>query len=335
MPADPLHSHAPVAATQAHHGGHRGHQHDHPSPDAQTGAHKRLLAAFVVTALFMLVEAVGGWLSGSLALLADAGHMLTDTAALLMALLAVRFAARRPNSRHTFGYLRLTTLAAFLNALALLFITVMIVWEAAHRFLAPQPIAGWTMMSIAVAGLVANLVSFWLLHGGSGEKNINLRAAALHVLGDLLGSVGAIIAALVILYTGWLAIDPLLSILVSCLVLRSGWRLLRESLHELLEGTPQQFDIEKLKREMTRNIPEVRNIHHVHLWQVGERPLMTLHVQVIPPRDHDGLLHRIQDYLLEHHHIGHATIQMEYQRCEEDHCVIHQSAVNLHAHHPH
>ncbi|MGL9722262.1 MAG: hypothetical protein ACR5LH_00565, partial [Sodalis sp. (in: enterobacteria)] len=99
--------------------------------------------------------------------------------------------------------------------------------------------------------------------------------------------------------------------------------------------TPQQFDIEKLKREMTRNIPEVRNIHHVHLWQVGERPLMTLHVQVIPPRDHDGLLHRIQDYLLEHYHIGHATIQMEYQRCEEDHCVIHQIAVNLHAHHPH
>ncbi|KYP97606.1 zinc transporter ZitB [Sodalis-like endosymbiont of Proechinophthirus fluctus] len=282
-----------------------------------------MLAAFVVAALFMLVEAVGGYLSGSLALLADAGHMLTDTAALLMALLAIHFATRQPNSRHTFGYLRLTTLVAFLNALALLFITVMIIWEAAHRFLAPQPIAGWTMMSIAATGLVANILSFWLLHrGGSGEKNINLRAAALHVLGDLLGSVGATIAALVILYTGWLPIDPLLSILVSCLVLHSGWQLLRESLQELLEGTPQQFDIEKLKREMTRNIPEVRNIHHVHLWQVGERPLMTLHVQVIPSRDQDRLLHHIQNYLLEHYHIGHATIQIEYQRCEEDNCVI-------------
>ncbi|MGL9773328.1 MAG: CDF family zinc transporter ZitB [Sodalis sp. (in: enterobacteria)] len=332
MPADPLHSHAP--APRVRHGSHHGHNHA-TSPEVDRGAHQRLLAVFVVTALFMLIEAIGGWLSGSLALLADAGHMLTDTAALLMALLAVRFASRRPNSRHTFGYLRLTTLAAFLNALALLSIAVMIVWEAAHRFLAPQPIAGWTMMSIAVAGLVANIVSFCLLHGGAGEKNINLRAAALHVLGDLLGSVGAIIAALVILYTGWLPVDPLLSILVSCLVLRSGWRLLRESLHELLEGTPQQFDIEKLKREMTRNIPEVRNIHHVHLWQVGERPLMTLHVQVIPPRDHDGLLHRIQDYLLEHYHIGHATIQMEYQHCEEDDCAIHQGAVNLHAHHRH
>lgn len=171
MPADPLHSHAP--ATRAHHGSHHGHDHA-TSPEVDRGAHQRLLAAFVVTALFMLIEVIGGWLSGSLALLADAGHMLTDTTALLIALLAVRFASRRPNSRHTFGYLRLTTLAAFLNALALLFITVMIVWEAAHRFLVPQPIAGWTMMSIAVAALVANIVSFWLLHGGGGggEKNI-------------------------------------------------------------------------------------------------------------------------------------------------------------------
>lgn len=295
---------------------------NHFSPDAEKSAHKRLLAAFFITGIFMIVEAIGGCLSKSLALLADAGHMLTDTAALMMALLAVRFAVRRPNNRHTFGYLRLTTLAAFFNALALFFITVMIIWEAAHRFFAPQHIAGWTMMFISVGGLVVNILSFWLLYGGSGKKNINLRSAALHVLGDLLGSVGAIIAALVILYTGWLAIDPLLSILVSCLVLRSGWRLLCESLHELLEGTPQQFNIEKLKSEMIRNIPEVYNIHHIHLWQVGEWPLMTLHVQIFPLRDYDGLLHRIQNYLLEHYHIGHVTIQMEYQRCKKDNCII-------------
>lgn len=316
------------------------HDHTHSHDDsARQSNHKRLLAAFIITALFMVVEVVGGWLSGSLALLADAGHMLTDTAALLMALLAVRFANRKPNSRHTFGYLRLTTLAAFINALALLVITVLIVWEAIQRFYQPQPIAGWTMMWIACAGLAANLVSFWMLHSGSDEKNINLRAAALHVLGDLLGSVGAIIAALVIIYTGWMPIDPLLSILVSCLVLRSGWRLLRESLHELLEGTPQQFDIEKLKRDLTVSIPEVRNIHHVHIWQVGEKPLMTLHVQVIPPHDHDGLLKRIQQHLLQKYQIGHATIQMEYQACEEPGCGIHQSTGNggapAHAHHHH
>ncbi|WP_413734659.1 CDF family zinc transporter ZitB [Sodalis sp. RH21] len=308
----------------------------HAHGATENSNNKRLMAAFVVTAVFMAVEVVGGVMSGSLALLADAGHMLTDAAALLMALMAVRFAQRKPNSRHTFGYLRLTTLAAFLNALALLVITLLIVWEAIRRFYQPHPIQGWTMMVIAVAGLVANLLSFWLLHGGEGEKNINLRAAALHVLGDLLGSVGAIAAAVVIMMTGWMPIDPILSILVSCLVLRSGWRLLRESLHELLEGTPSQIDIDKLKRELSLNIPEVRNVHHVHIWLIGERPVMTLHAQVVPPYDHDALLHQIQDYLLDHYQIGHVTVQMEYQQCPQDDCGITEGSSELaHAHHHH
>ncbi|TCV98028.1 CDF family zinc transporter ZitB [Biostraticola tofi] len=297
------------------------HNHGQSSGEGKEN-NKRLLAAFIVTAAFMVIEVIGGLVSGSLALLADAGHMLTDAAALLMALTAVHFANHKPNGRHTFGYLRLTTLAAFINALALLVITLVIVWEAIERFYQPRPIAGWTMMVIAIAGLLANLLSFWLLHSGSSEKNMNMRGAALHVLGDLLGSVGAIVAAIIILVTGWMPIDPILSILVSGLVLRSGWRLLRESLHELLEGTPAQFDIDKLKREMTMNIAEVRNIHHVHIWQVGEKPIMTMHVQVVPPYDHDGLLHRIQHYLLEHYRISHATIQMEYQSCSQGDCAI-------------
>lgn len=328
-----MYSHSRLTVTQVSYVSYYGH--DHSSTNLDIGAHKRLLFTFIITGLFMLIETIGGWLSGSLALLADAGHMLTDSSALLIALLAVRFAGRLPNSRHTFGYLRLTTLAAFLNALALLFITVMVVWSAALRFLAPKSIAGWTMLFIALAGLVANILAFLLLHSSSGKKNINLRAAALHVWGDLLGSVGAIVAALVILYTGWLPIDPLLSILVSCLVLRSSWQLLRESLHELLEGTPDQFDIEKLKCEITRNIPEVRNIHHIHLWQIGEWPLMTLHVQVIPLGDHDGLLYRIKSYLFKHYHIEHTTIQIEYQSCKEGNCSINQGVVSLHAHHHH
>jgi len=305
---------------------------DHGHGSTENGNNRRLLAAFAITTLFMAVEVTGGVFSGSLALLADAGHMLTDAAALMMALLAVRFAQRKPNSRHTFGYLRLTTLAAFLNALTLLIITLLIVWEAVRRFYQPHPVAGWPMMMIAVCGLVANLLCFWLLHGGDEHKNINLRAAALHVLGDLLGSVGAIVAAIVIVLTGWLYIDPILSVLVSCLVLRSGWRLLQESLHELLEGTPSQIDIEKLKRDMSLNIPEVRNIHHVHVWQVGERPVMTLHAQVIPPYDHDALLHQIQHYLLEHYHISHVTVQMEYQQCPEDDCGITVETEPVHAH---
>ena len=296
---------------------------------------KRLLIAFVVTTLFMVIEAIGGWLSGSLALLADAGHMLTDSAALFIALIAVHFSQRKPDSRHTFGYLRLTTLAAFVNAAALVLIVILIVWEAVQRFVSPHEVMGTPMLIIAIAGLVANIFCFWILHRGEEEKNINVRAAALHVLGDLLGSVGAIIAAIVILTTGWTPIDPILSVLVSVLVLRSAWRLLKESFHELLEGAPQEIDIAKLRKSLCADIYEVRDVHHVHLWQVGNQRVMTLHVQVIPPRNNDELLQRIQHHLLHHYQIGHATIQMEYQACETPDCVINQTSPAGGHHHHH
>lgn len=309
------------------------HSHQHAPSDNNA---KRLLLAFLVTAVFMIAEVIGGLLSGSLALLADAGHMLTDAAALLFALLAVHFARRPPNARHTFGWLRLTTLAAFVNAIALVLITILIVWEAIQRFSDPQPIAGRAMLIIAVAGLLANLFSFWILHRGSDEKNLNVRAAALHVLGDLLGSVGAIVAAVVILWTGWTPIDPILSVLVSCLVLRSAWSLLKESVNELLEGAPVSIDIAALKRNLSRSIPEVRNVHHVHIWLVGEKPLMTLHVQVIPPHDHDALLESIHHFLAHEYQIEHATVQMEYQPCHGPNCDLNEHDHSTgHAHHHH
>ena len=309
------------------------HSHQHTPSD---GNAKRLLFAFLITAIFMIAEVVGGLLSGSLALLADAGHMLTDAAALLFALMAVHFARRPPNARHTFGWLRLTTLAAFVNAIALVLITILIVWEAIQRFSHPQPVAGWAMLVIAIAGLLANLFSFWILHSGSGEKNLNVRAAALHVLGDLLGSVGAIVAAVVILWTGWTPIDPILSVLVSCLVLRSAWSLLKESVNELLEGAPSAIDIAALKRNLSRSIPEVRNVHHVHIWLVGEKPLMTLHVQVVPPHDHDALLERIHHFLAHEYQIEHATVQMEYQVCHGPNCDLNEHDHPAgHAHHHH
>jgi cobalt-zinc-cadmium efflux system protein len=311
------------------------HSHSHASPQQpDDGNARRLLLAFLITAGFMLVEVIGGLVSGSLALLADAGHMLTDAAALLFALMAVHFARRPANSRHTFGWLRLTTLAAFVNAIALVLITIFIVWEAAMRFRHPQPVAGATMMVIAVAGLLANILSFWILHRGSEEKNLNVRAAALHVMGDLLGSVGAIAAAIVILTTGWTPIDPILSVLVSCLVLRSAWTLLKESVNELLEGAPGSMDIGALKRGLRREIPEVRDVHHVHVWLVGEKPVMTLHVHVIPPHDHDALLGKIQHYLEHHYHIAHATVQMEYQPCSGPECHLNETSAE-HAHHHH
>lgn len=311
---------------------HRQDSHSHATQDDSNA--RRLLLAFGITAGFMVVEAIGGLISGSLALLADAGHMLTDSAALLFALLAVNFARRPPSTRHTFGWLRLTTLAAFVNAIALLFIIILIVWEAVQRFNHPQPVAGVTMMVIAVAGLLANVLAFWILHRGSEEKNLNVRAAALHVMGDLLGSVGAIIAALVIMTTGWTPIDPILSVLVSCLVLRSAWSLLKESVNELLEGAPQSIDVAALKRNMRRSLPEVRDVHHVHVWLVGEKPLMTLHVQVVPPHDHDALLDRIHHFLEEHYQIEHATVQMEYQPCGGPECHLNEVHTG-HGHHHH
>ncbi|WP_312688241.1 CDF family zinc transporter ZitB [Kosakonia sp.] len=308
------------------------HSHSHAPADANA---RRLLLAFSVTAVFMLIEVVGGLLSGSLALLADAGHMLTDAAALLFALLAVHFARQPPSARRTFGWLRLTTLAAFVNALALVLITLLIVWEAFQRFYHPHPVAGATMMVIAIAGLLANVLAFWLLHRGSEEKNLNVRAAALHVLGDLLGSVGAIVAALIIIYTNWTPVDPILSVLVSVLVLRSAWRLLKESVNELLEGAPGSLDIGALQRHLRRAIPEVRDVHHVHVWLVGEKPLMTLHVQVVPPRDHDKLLGDIQHFLVHHYDIEHATIQMEYQPCSGPDCHLSEAQPDPHPSHHH
>ncbi|MGL4429696.1 MAG: CDF family zinc transporter ZitB [Silvania sp.] len=309
------------------------HTHSH-APSSQDQNAKRLMLAFGITASFMVIEVIGGLISGSLALLADAGHMLTDAAALLFALLAVIFSRKPPSGGRTFGWLRLTTLAAFVNAIALVVITVIIVWEAIQRFLQPQPVAGVTMMVVAVAGLIANIAAFWILHRGSEEKNLNVRAAALHVLGDLLGSVGAIIAALVILWTGWTPVDPILSVLVSCLVLRSAWRLLKESVNELLEGAPSSLDIAALKRNLNRSIPEVRDVHHVHVWMVGEKPVMTLHVQVIPPHDHDALLGRIQHFLEHQYAISHVTIQMEYTPCQGPDCHLNEAQTG-HAHHHH
>lgn len=315
-----------MAHTHSHHHSHNS-NHDNET---------RLFYAFLITALFMVAEVVGGLLSGSLALLADAGHMLTDAVALFIALMAVRIARRSPARGHTFGWLRLPTLAAFVNAIALVVITVLIVWEAVVRFWHPRPVGGTMMLTIAILGLLANLAAFWMLHRGNSESNLNVRAAALHVLGDLLGSVGAIVAAIVIMWTGWTPVDPILSVLVSCLVLRSAWQLLKESVNELMEGAPRDLDIAKMQKALTRALPEVRQVHHVHVWLVGEQPLLTLHVQVIPPRDHDELLGRIHTFLRENYHIAHATVQMEYQPCSTTLCDLNQmQSAEAHHHHHH
>ena len=272
----------------------------------------------LVTGGFMVVEVVGGLLSGSLALLADAGHMLTDTASLALAWFAFQLGRKPADNARSYGYQRFQVLAAFVNGATLLAIVGWIAVEAVGRLLAPQPVMGGTMMAVAVLGLVVNLVAFRLLHGGD-QHNLNLRGAALHVMGDLLGSVAAIAAAIVILSTGWTPIDPLLSLLVAGLILRSAWMLVRQSGHILLEGTPSHLDIDQIKRELPAAVPAISDVHHVHAWSLtAERPLVTLHAQLREGADHNRALQAIKAHLSERFAVEHSTVQLEPGPCADD-----------------
>jgi len=259
----------------------------------------------------MLVEVVGGLYAGSLALLADAGHMLTDAAALALSWGAFRIARRPADARRSFGYQRFEVLAAFVNALALLAIIAWIGVEAVQRFLSPTPVRGEALLLVAFLGLLVNLASLRLLHGGD-QNNLNLRGATLHVLGDLLGSVAALIAGAVILLTDWTPIDPLLSLLVCLLILRSAWALLRQSTHILLEGAPGTLDREEIRSDLMRHLPQVLDVHHVHLWALSPaRPLITLHVKIEAQANDQEVLKEIKSRLHEGFGLDHATVEIE------------------------
>jgi cobalt-zinc-cadmium efflux system protein len=293
------------------------HEHDHDPGEKGASNERRVLLAMLLTGGFMVAEAIGGIVSGSLALLADAGHMLTDAASLALAWAAFRI-ARRPHDAHrTYGYHRFQVLAAFVNGVALIAIVGWIAIEAVRRFLDPIEVLGGLMLTIAVLGLLVNIAAFIILHGADRE-NLNIRGAALHVLGDLLGSIAAIVAALVILGTGWTPIDPLLSILVALLILRSAWFVVRRSAHILLEGTPDWLDIEELRAELIAAVPEVEDVHHVHAWLLtSEQPLMTLHAGVCEGADHHAVLLAIGRFLEDRFGIGHATVQIEAPGCPD------------------
>jgi cobalt-zinc-cadmium efflux system protein len=275
---------------------------------------RRALYALLLTGGFMVAEVIGSVVSGSLALLADAGHMLTDTAALTLAFVAMR-AARRPESaRHSFGQHRLQVLAALINGAALFGITAWIAMEAARRFMAPVEVLGGTMMIVAVLGLLVNVAAFAILRGGSAQ-NINLRGAALHAMGDMLGSVGAIVAAGVILLTGWMPIDPILSVLVCLLILRSAWSLVRESWHVLMEGVPDGVEADAIRAALLADVPGLVDVHHIHLWSLTpEQPMATLHAQARDDVDRDALLMEVKRILRDRFDLDHTAVQLEGAR---------------------
>jgi cobalt-zinc-cadmium efflux system protein len=299
---------------QHHHHHHDGGSHDH-TPAVNHDNERRIFFAMLLTGGFMVAEVIGGLISGSLALIADAGHMATDTAALALAWFAFRLSQRPADPQRSYGFHRGEVLAAFVNGLAMLLLVAWIIFEAVQRLMEPVQVLGGIMLLVACGGLVVNCLAFWLLHRGSRE-NLNVRGAAVHVLGDLLGSVAAIVAAGVILWTGWTPIDPLLSIAVALLVLRSAWFITRQSAHILMEGTPHHIDPGAIRQYLIEHLDEVEDVHHIHIWSLTqERPLITLHARICPTADPDQQLKLINAALAERFQVAHATVQLEKFEC--------------------
>ncbi len=267
-----------MSGTHHHAGGH-GHPHASVTGTRETErdrSWRALWIALILTASFAVVEAVGGVWAHSLALISDAGHMATDAAAFIIAIIASAVARRPPSKHASYGYARAEVLAAFINALAMLVLIVWIAVEAVQRLLAPATVEGAAVMGVAAAGLLVNLIVAWLLAGAGG--GLNTRGALLHVLGDLLGSVAAVTAGAVILFTGWMPIDPILSLVVTLLILRSTWQLLRHSTNVLMEQVPQHLSFEAIGQQLAK-LPNVVEVHDLHVWQMSAgRVALSAHV---------------------------------------------------------
>lgn len=305
MPSQPAQHPAPTSE----------HLHAHLDGDAQHGhyiearSQKALAFALTLTLLFALVEVVTGFVSNSLALISDAGHMVTDAAALGLALLAQLIAKRPPSSRHSFGFVRAEALAAFVNCLAMLLLVAWIVYEAVQRLTHPEPVQGGVVLVVAALGAAINIAVAWVL--SRDTDSINTRAALVNVLGDLLGSVAAIAAGAIIYFTGWVRIDPILSIFVSLLILKSTVGILRESYHFLMEGVPHGIDYLQVGADLAE-VEGVLSVHDLHVWDMSPgHPALIGHLEIADLADWPAVLRRVKAMLLDKHGIDHVTLQPE------------------------
>jgi cobalt-zinc-cadmium efflux system protein len=302
----PAHRHAHAHDHSGHTHGHHGHAH-HAVGETSI---RRLATVLALTTTFMVVEAVAGWWTNSLALLSDAGHMLTDVGALGLALFALWFSRRAAPRTLTFGYLRFEILAALINGVALLAITGYIFYEAWNRIHAPAEVRSAPMLVVAVLGLLVNLVSLFVLSRGGGHS-LNERGALLHVMGDMLGSVGAITAALVIQFTGWQAADPIASAVIGLLILRSTWELLRETVNILMEGTPIHLSFDEVHGAML-TVPGVTGVHDLHLWSLASGfDALSAHVVVPDSERSDAVRGELRALLSEQFNIRHTTLEIQ------------------------
>jgi cobalt-zinc-cadmium efflux system protein len=318
------------------HGHHHDHGHDHQHAHGHGHVHgadqaseRRLWVAFGLLFSFTLVEAGGGVWANSVALYAEAAHMLADAASLLLAIVAIRMAQRPARADRTYGHRRYQTLAAYTNGLVLLGLTVAVVIAAVHRLMLPPAVNGTVMLVTAAVGAAANICAFVAL---SGATSLNERGARLHVLSDMAGSAAAMAASALILWRGWVIADPLLSLAVSVLILRSGWQLTRNSAHVLLEGAPPGFDSDAVEHEL-QTVPGIKDVHHIHAWSLtGETPMLTLHATLQDGADRRAALTDVMQRLHQRFGVEHATVQIEEGECadaesdEDCHQSVHTSS---------
>ncbi|PHR61019.1 MAG: cation transporter [Robiginitomaculum sp.] len=292
-----------------------GHDHDHAHELGHSHHHNvnaknqtRMALAAILTGLFMVAEVIGGIVSGSLALIADAGHMMTDCAALTLAWFGFKLGQRPANARYTFGYDRFAILAAFVNGLSLFAVAIWIILEAIKRFNEPVEVMGLPMLIVAGLGLVVNIIVFIILMGADKE-NLNIRSAVLHVLGDLLGSAAAIGAAIVIILTGWMPADLIMSVLVSLIVLRGAYYVVKHSAHILLEGTPERLNPETIKADLKTKFPHITEIDNIHIWSISqEYTIIMLDIHIANSQISTAT---IREYLAEKFDIKHITIEIK------------------------
>lgn len=295
-------------------GHHHGHSHDHGHHHHHhSGNQRALFWSFILIAAFMIIEVIGGIVTNSLALLSDAGHMLSDAAALGLSFFAIKLGQRKATISKTYGYKRFEIIAAALNGLTLILISIYIFIEAYQRFQDPPEVQSMGMLSISVLGLLVNIGAAFILMSGDKDENLNVRSAFLHVIGDMLGSVGAIIAALLIYFFEWGIADPIASVIVALLIIVSGWRVTKDSLHILMEGAPTNIEAEEIKAALM-TLPNVKNVHDLHVWSITSgMPMLTCHVSVTDGSSHDAVLHQAQKTLHDQFGIDHCTIQVEYE----------------------
>lgn len=286
------------------------HHHTHiAQPDHKS--QRKVMIAAVITASYMLVEIIGGLWVNSIALVADGVHMMTDAIALGVAWWGFYMSQKPADERMTFGFQRFQILTAFVNGFTLLLIVGGIVLMAIHRIYEPREVMGKEMFIIALIGLLNNLFVFWLLHSGN-QNNMNMRGATLHFLGDTLGSVAVIAGAIIIFYTGWVLVDPLLSLLMATIIGVGAYRLTKESGHILLEGVPAGYEIQAIAEDLERHFDYLTAVHHIHLWAISEdQVMMTLHAKTDLEHINDHTLCDIKQYLLEQHKVHHVTLQLE------------------------